>query len=344
MALETLIEPRTEPFTELEGERQLKMSAGAGAKNVLKDNHGRIIRKLRVSLLDACNFRCFYCMPKGIKFASSESYLSPDEIYAICKDMVDSGIEQIRVTGGEPTLRQDFPEIMRRLAELKIKKLGLTSNAFLLAQHLPMLQELNCHHINISLDSLQPEKFNRMTHSKTFETVYATILKARDMGFKVKVNTVLIGGWNDDELLDFVAFSEDEGIEVRFLELMRIGQALQYQDSRFMAAADVIHTLSEQTELRPLTVDFDSTSFNFTTPAGGNIGFIASESQPFCDSCSRLRLSYDGHLRACLMLSDGHSIRHLSAEERLDTVHAVMGLKPITRVKEVHQDMYQIGG
>lgn len=344
MRMESLVRLKPESLLKLNSRLSTKRSLTSERKPSLVDGYGRVIRKLRVSLLDACNFRCFYCMPAEMKFANPETYLSADEIYAICKDMVDSGIEQIRVTGGEPTLRQDFAEVMKRLATLKLQKFGLTSNAFLLARHLPLLAELNCQYINISLDSLQADKFNRMTHSKTFETVYATLLKAREMGFKVKVNTVVIGGWNTDEILDFVAFSEREGVEVRFLELMRIGQALPDQDRRFRAAADLIKELSEQIELTPVKMELDSTSFNFSTPAGGNIGFIASESQPFCGSCSRLRLSYEGQLRACLMLSEGHSLRGLNAQERLATVHRVMGLKPITRIKEVQQAMYQIGG
>lgn len=316
----------------------------ANARPLLQDAYGRILRKLRVSLLDACNFRCFYCMPKDSHFAPPQNYLKASELQSICRDLVEQGIEQIRVTGGEPTLRQDFAEVMLALAELPLQKLGLTSNGFLLGKYLALLKDIQCQYINISLDSLQAEKFNRLTRSNTFSRVYANILKARDMGFQVKVNTVLIGGWNDDELIDFVRFSEREGLEVRFLELMRIGQALHYQDSRFVSAQQAIAQIGQQRCLIPKKMEFDATSFNFITPQGGQLGFIASESQPFCGSCSRLRLSFDGQLRACLMLSQGSSLRQLTAIERRAVVQQVMGLKPIRRLKEVQQGMYQIGG
>lgn len=129
----------------------------------LKDNFGRRMRKLRVSLLDACNFRCFYCMPMKPQFMSSQKYLIPQELVRICSLMVDQGIEQIRLTGGEPTLRKEFREIMMGLAELPLKKLGLTSNGFWLEQHLDFLNDINCRHINVSLDSLNRDRFKEIT-------------------------------------------------------------------------------------------------------------------------------------------------------------------------------------
>jgi len=310
----------------------------------LRDQHGRVIRKLRISLLDACNFRCSYCMPRNQRFAPRSEYLGVSELTEIVADLVSFGVEQIRVTGGEPTLRQDFREVMASLSRLPVQKLGLTTNGLLLAPELDFLWQQGVQAINISLDSLQAERFHSLTHSKAFDRVYATILKARDMGFQVKLNTVVIGGWNDDEIMDFVHFSEREQIEVRFLELMRIGQALPFQSQAFVSADQMLARITQARSLKPRPSEFDATAFHYTTASGGQLGFIASESRPFCGSCSRLRLSYDGHLRACLMLSEGRSLRQLSQARRREVLTEVMALKPLERLVEVQQAMNQIGG
>lgn len=310
----------------------------------LVDGYGRQMRKLRVSLVEVCNFRCFYCMPAAIRFTSHPDNLTPAELQSICRPLVAAGISQIRVTGGEPTLRRDFREVMQALAELPLEKLGLTSNGFLLATHLPFLKEIGCIHLNISLDSLQPSNFNRMTRSKGFENVMASIHKARNMGFHLKLNTVVLRGENDHELLDFVRFSEATGIEVRFLELMKIGVARSFHSQAFISAAEQIERITQHVELYPVQVEKDATAFSFTTTGGGRIGFIASESRPFCGSCSRLRLSHDGKLRACLMLNQGQSLRNLSEPEILAITQQVMAMKPFERIESLAQPMYRIGG
>lgn len=310
----------------------------------LVDAFGRQMRKLRVSLLEACNFRCFYCMPAAMRFASHPDNLSPAELQKICRPLVAAGVSQIRVTGGEPTLRKDFREVMAALAVLPLQKFGMTSNGFLLEAHLPFLKEIGCTYLNISLDSLHADNFNRMTRSQGFEKVMASILKARDLGFQLKLNTVILRGENDHELLDFVSFSEATGIEVRFLELMKIGMARQFQADAFISAAEQIDRISQQFDLCPVPVEKDATAFGFTTARGGRIGFIASESRPFCGHCSRLRLSHDGKLRACLMLNQGRSLRDLAEPELLAITRQVMALKPFERIESVDQHMYRIGG
>lgn len=318
--------------------------AQSPARPLLQDAHGRVMRKLRVSLLDACNFRCSYCMPADARFAPPENWLSPAELREIVGQLVDCGISQLRLTGGEPTLRPDFAEVLSALGSLPLEKKGLTTNGLLLAPHLQALATAGFASINISLDSLRPERFNSLTRTRAFARVYRNILKARDAGFQVKLNTVIIRGFNDDELLDFAAFAAREQIEVRFLELMRIGEALAIQDQRFVSAAEMLATLRQQTSLQPLQSESDATAFCFSTAEGGRLGFIASESKPFCGSCSRLRLSHDGQLRACLMLSEGHSLRHLERHKREAVLHHVIGLKPTGRITEVAQAMHQIGG
>ena len=310
----------------------------------LVDSHGRRIRKLRVSLLDACNFRCFYCMPMDAEFMPSSRWLSSQQIESVCRTLIPYGIEEIRITGGEPTMRREFRDIVSRLSQLSVRKLGLTSNGWLLGKHLEFLKDTNCQNINISLDSIREERFNRITRTQAFDVVYRNIVQAREMEFSLKINVVLMRGVNDDEILDFVKFSRDTGIEVRFLEVMRIGQACGSQTDLFMAANDCLQIIKEQYDLEKQTMEGDSTSFNYVTKCGAKIGFIASESQPFCGGCSRWRLSADGFLRACLMSEKGVDIKNVPYEDYPQFFGEMLALKPTGRIKEVDQDMNQIGG
>ena len=310
----------------------------------LIDNYGRRIRKLRVSLLDACNFRCFYCMPEDVKFKSHKDWLSTQEILNISSLMVNYGVEQIRLTGGEPLMRKGFRDIVTGLSELPLQKLGFTTNGFYLDRELDFLKDTNCQHINISLDSLNEDKFNVIARKKSFYKVYPAILKAANMGFKVKVNTVLLKGINDKEILDFVKFSADNNIEVRFLEVMKIGQAYGKSDDLHMPASRALSLIRSTQEMKPVLTEADSTSFNYKTDTGAHIGFIASETRPFCNSCSRWRLSAEGFLRACLMSEEGLSLKNKNKEECDDIFRQVLKMKPIERIASIGQNMNQIGG
>ncbi|SMF53021.1 GTP 3',8-cyclase MoaA [Pseudobacteriovorax antillogorgiicola] len=311
----------------------------------LEDRYGRRIQKLRISLLDACNLRCTYCMPEHMSFMGRERFLQPHQIYEMAKTLVAYGLREIRVTGGEPTLRQEFIEIMRLLSDLPLRSLGLTTNGVTLDKHLDELQHTALRSINVSLDSLSPDKFFQVTRRKVFERVYDNILKAQDMGFHVKVNSILMKGINDDEIDDFVDFSARYGIEVRFLELMKIGQANGTdQRNRFMAADDAIDILLKNHELKTVPVAKDSTSFVYQLNNGAKIGFIASETKPFCGNCSRWRLTADGHLRACLMSEKGVNLRNVPVEQYDELLGRLLTMKPTGRIEKIDQDMYQIGG
>ena len=311
---------------------------------ILQDPQGRHIHKLRIQLTDACNFRCFYCMPEDSKFLPFQNLLGPKEFETICSGLIDLGIDEIRVTGGEPTLRPDFDEIMTRLSILPWKKFGITSNGFLLGEKLPLLRDLGCININISLDSLVEKNFNSITRRKHFQKVYETILLAVKMGFMVKTNCVVARGINDKEIPDFINFSEQNGIEVRFLELMQVGPSIRDHVDRFISAAEMIEGLKPISKLTPLASPIDSTSFRFTTPKGGVLGFIASESQPFCGTCSRLRLTATGNLRACLFTEGGINLRGVDRLDYPEILQDVMALKPSGRISHVIENMNQIGG
>ena len=312
--------------------------------NQLIDNHGRRIRKLRLSLTDKCNLRCHYCMPVDQTFMDEKRYVTPFELRELLADLVGLGLEEVRLTGGEPLMRKSFGEIVECLSSLKLKKLALTTNGIYLDKYFELLQRYGVHHLNISLDSLDEDNFKKITFANHLNKVVNNIKRAHELGFVVKVNTVMMKGVNDHELLDFVSFSEETGVEVRFLELMRIGYACRDQSDQFISAQEIIKNLRPHMELKPIAGPVDSTSFNFLTSTGAQIGFIASESQAFCGQCSRWRLSADGILRACLLKDDGRSIRNLGKEERLILYQELLGMKPAMRPKEVAHQMNAIGG
>jgi cyclic pyranopterin phosphate synthase len=309
----------------------------------LTDLSGRVMRKLRVSLTDACQYRCFYCMPENPVFTANSKLLSAAEYQTICSALVERGIEELRVTGGEPTVRPEFREILTALAAIPAKRLSLTSNGQLLQRHLEFLSDIGCTHLNISLDSLDAGRFERITGGGDFRKVMASIEKASAMGFEVKVNAIVFRGVNDDELDDFARWSAASRIEVRFLEYMKIGEYAENW-KRFIPADEMIAKLEETTTLYPLEVAADSTSFVFSTTEGGRLGFIASESKPFCGNCSRLRLSATGTLRSCLMSERGLSLRGLDPTEYPNILEKVMAMKPTGRLDHVDQSMNAIGG
>lgn len=308
------------------------------------DQHGRRMRKLRVQLTDVCNFRCIYCMPQNVRFQPAETLLPPAELVAMVARLVRAGITEIRLTGGEPLARKEFPEILRGIGALPLAKLGLTTNAHWLEEQLPVLSETPCRHLNISIDSLRPERFAAITRTDRFDRVLSATLRAKEMGFSVKVNAVLLRGQNDDEIGDFARFSARYDIPVRFLEFMPIGPERARHKELYVPAAEAIARLQAETTLTPVAAEADATAFSYKTAEGGVVGFIASESRPFCANCSRLRLSARGTLRACLMSEAGTSLVGVPEKDYPAVLAALLPFKPFTRLPEIAQPMYEIGG
>jgi len=274
----------------------------------------------------------------------SAELLSAKELLEICSNLVDLGINEIRVSGGEPLLRKDFNEIIEGLSNQPLLRFGMTTNGYFLLDKLSFLKKTTCNHINISLDSLNKDTFNKITKTKYFNSVLRAILEAKTFGFHVKVNVVILRGINDNEIFDYINFSARHKIEIRFLELMRIGPLYKNQKHLFVSAKEMIEHIEAKEQLIPQSVNCDSTSFNFRTTSGALIGFIASESQPFCGFCSRLRLTANGTLRACLMLEEGINLRGRNKSEFPQILKTVMQMKPIERIDCIQQPMYQIGG
>jgi cyclic pyranopterin phosphate synthase len=282
-------------------------------------------------------------MPASATFSKMHDLLTPDEIGTIVSNLNKLGLEEVRLTGGEPTLRTELIEIVERLSELPLKSLGMTTNGFLLKQFIPDLKKTNLKSLNISLDSLNPDNFKALARFDGRDEVVAAIDAAIEAGFKVKLNTVLMRQ-NLGELEDLMEFAKIRKIEIRFLELMKIGVALETFKETFVPAADVIHKLRKQYLMKQIDVAKDSTAFKYQLDQDLIVGFIASESMPFCGSCSRLRLDSKGSLRSCLMQENKLNLRGLSFDKYPDVVSKVINLKPYDRIEKIEQPMYQIGG
>lgn len=275
---------------------------------------------------------------------SKDEYLQPWEYTEIVRELAELGITTVRITGGEPLLRKEFPEIIACLATIPNLELSLTTNAVLLERFLPLLQLYNVKKLNISLDSLKADTFRSITYGQFLDKVKQAIETAVAKGFQVKLNMVVMRHYNDGELVDIVEYSKRLQVEIRFLELMQIGYACHLPQETFVSAQEMIDKLQGYYRFIPITSAPDSTAFRFKTECGATIGFIASESQPFCGHCSRWRLSADGILRACLFREEGIALRGMSREQRYSAYRQLLGMKPTTRGQSVSHAMYQIGG
>lgn len=313
-------------------------------QNILIDSHGRVMKKLRLSLLDACNFRCIYCMPENAKFTTPKDRLNAHEIGSIVKNLVSLGIEEIRLTGGEPTLSPDFMNIVRELSSLNVSKLAITTNGLNIAKFYPELKNSGVQSINFSLDTLDEKKFFHISKVDGYKKVMESILLAKDYGLEIKINCVLMKNINHNEVHDFIDFSKKNGIPIRFLETMNIGVVMPHFDRWFISAQDIINEIQSSYSLEKLNDPVDSTSFNFKLSNGAQIGFIASESKPFCGGCSRLRLDARGFIHPCLFKNEGIQLKDVPLEEYPNILPTLIARKPITRIKIQDTPMYQLGG
>lgn len=309
----------------------------------IEDFHGRTMKKLRISVTEACNFRCFYCMPHGSAPVHQPGHLDARGYARIARALSLAGVDAVRLTGGEPTLRPDLPEILAALGEIPGIDLSMTTNGALLSPLFPALHAAGVKALNISLDSLQPERFQAIT-GRPLAPVLAAVRGAVSQGFRVKLNCVVCRGRNDDEAVDFARFAAQEAVEVRFLELMKIGPGALRHGQDFVPASETEDRLRDHFLLAPLAVPRDSTAYRFQLDNGARIGFIASESRPFCGGCSRLRLSARGELRACLMKPDSVPLAGLDEAGILEAAREIVHEKPVGRIERIAQPMHRIGG
>lgn len=263
------------------------------------DKFNRNIDYLRISVTDRCNYRCSYCMPDGIDKKKHSQILSYEDIYKIVKVFVDKNIKKIRLTGGEPLVRKNIEELVKMLASFdEIEDLSMTTNAYFLEEKASILRDNGLKRLNISLDSLIFEKYNRISKNGDLKKVLAGIYKAIDLGFFIKINCVLIRGINDDEVEDFIEFSEKNKLGLRFIELMPIGATQKFAKDNFISSDDIITRFDLKRVDNP---DKNSpTSLYKMKNRDFTIGFIDPLSHRFCSTCNRLRLTSDGFLRPCL--------------------------------------------
>ena len=281
----------------------------------LHDKFGRAIADLRISITDRCNYRCVYCRTgnEGAQYAD----LKLDEYLRMVRVLVSLGIEKVRITGGEPLLRSGVVDFVRKLAELRTRTgkeldLAITTNGHLLAEMAQPLKDAGLNRITVSMDAVDREKFARITRvSNGFDRVLAGIRAARRAALDpVKVNCVLLRGFNEDQIVEFAKFSRDEGVIVRFIEFMPLEEDRVWSPEVVVTLPEIVQTLSAWKPLRPLAPNVASeTARRYTFDDGiGEIGIIAPVSHPFCGHCSRIRITSDGKIRTCLFSLFDHDL------------------------------------
>ncbi len=275
----------------------------------LYDTYGRHLNYLRISLTDVCNLRCVYCMPEHMSFRPRHELMSDDELFTIVQMMVDLGVSKIRLTGGEPTVRPNVVDIVRFIAKQPgVGDTALTTNGLLLPQLAEPLARAGLNRINISIDTLNPTKFKRITRWGDLDTVWAGLEAAEAAGLgPLKINAVVTHGFNDDEVTDLARLSLERNWQIRFIELMPFGSESDFAQDSVVSSAETRHMI--EASLGPLR---EIPGYDGKDPARpyrlagarGTIGFISTITEPFCAGCNRLRLTADGKLRLCL-LRDG---------------------------------------
>ncbi len=281
-------------------------------KTAIADNFGRTFPYLRLSLTDVCNFSCSYCLPDGYKKEGCGSFMTKDEVLRLVQAFAALGTWKIRLTGGEPTVRKDFVEIATAINEIKgIRKLAFTTNGYKLPERASEYYEAGLRAINISIDSLRPDQFKKITGHHRLDEVLDGVQASLDAGFKsVKLNTVLLKGLNDNELDHFIDFVEDKPISLRFIELMQTRDNQDYFKEHHLSGSAVTEKLLERGwRTKPREEGAGPAQIFEHEKSDGTIGLIAPYSKDFCKSCNRLRVSAKGALHLCLFGEGGYGLR-----------------------------------
>ena len=267
---------------------------------MLVDQHHRIHNYLRISLTDACNFRCFYCMPnEDVDVTPQSKLMHKDEILDLAKLFVGLGVTKIRLTGGEPLVRKDVRDIILGLAQLNVK-LTMTTNGVLIHKYIDTLQEAGISSINVSLDTLQEAKFFRLTKRDQFHQVKQNIDLLLQHDFHVKVNVVAMAGINDDEINDFVAWTKHVPVHVRFIEFMPFNEN-QWNQDKVLTYNQILNIIAEEFTYVKLEDDYNDTTKKYQCiDHAGTFAVISTMTHPFCSTCNRLRLTADGKMKNCL--------------------------------------------
>ncbi|CAN5715049.1 GTP 3',8-cyclase MoaA [soil metagenome] len=299
------------------------------------DRFGRPMRSLRISVTDRCNLRCQYCMPEPeYVWLPRESLLSFEEVGVLADVFIDEGVDRIRITGGEPLLRRDLPRLVESLAAKPIVDLALTTNGVLLKSRAADLRAAGLQRITVSLDTLRRERFRALTGSSDLDAVLAGIDAAAGAGFsQLKIDTVVIRGTNEDELVDLLEFGRRHDAEVRFIEYMDVGGATRWSPAAVVPRAEMLEMIGRHYGgVIAYGEQGSAPAERFLLPDGRTFGIIASTTQPFCATCDRARLTADGVWLLCLYASGGTDLRRplragATREEMRQLIHAAWALR-----------------
>jgi cyclic pyranopterin phosphate synthase len=304
---------------------------------MLLDRLQRPLKDLRISVTDRCNFRCTYCMPLDkYEWIAKSLILSFEEIERLAGLFARLGVEKIRLTGGEPMLRHELELLVAKLSAVEgIREVCLTTNGTNLAEKCCLLKAAGLDRINVSVDTLDPKKFKAVTKRGDLDEVLRGLMAAKDCGLSpIKINAVIEKGVNDDEILALAEFARDHGFGMRFIEYMDVGNANNWTETRLVPKRKILETIRQKYELRELGRENDrapAVDYEYTD-GGGDLGIIASVTEPFCGSCSRARLTADGKLVTCLFSDRGFDLRPLlrgsaSDKQILEALAGVWGAR-----------------
>ena len=292
----------------------------------MKDQFGREINYLRLSVTDNCNLRCIYCMPENLKNESDNNNLTIDEYYRTVEILAKLGIRKVRITGGEPLTRKGIDELIGKINTIpEIKEIAITTNGILLDTYLDKFIKDGVTSLNISIDSVNKENFNKITRGGDLYRVTESLKKARDNGIKIKLNTVIIKGSNDHEISDLVKFAIENNVDIRFIELMPIGCA---RNLKGMKSQEIIEFLKKNSDIKVEENRIESHKINEELRAGPaqyynisgtgtRIGFISPLSSCFCDECNRIRVTSDGKMKQCLYYRGNIDLKELFRNENI---------------------------
>jgi len=279
---------------------------------MIVDSLGRRFRNLRVSLTAACNYACTYCVPDGKRLQPAAHELSAEEMaYAVALLVDAAGIEKLRITGGEPLLSPKFDDLLPKVMALPLNDVSVTTNGQLVKRKIDVLLNAGLKRVNVSLDTLQADRFRAIARSGDLDTVLEGLDLLHDAGLKIKINMVPMRTHNADQIMPMLEYCLERGFELRFIELMSMGHLRygnQFQKD-FLGMEEILETISRRYEFTRTDAPYDSTAVRFEIPDAGFFGIIANESEPFCSSCTRLRLSSNGFLYGCLSNSAHHDMK-----------------------------------
>ncbi|MBN2034669.1 MAG: GTP 3',8-cyclase MoaA [Deltaproteobacteria bacterium] len=324
------------------------------------DNNHRSINYLRLSVTDRCNLRCIYCMPEeGIQFLPHDEILSYEEMLHVVRLCVQSGIRKVRLTGGEPLVRKGILSFIEKLCRTEgLEEISLTTNGVLLKDMARDLKRCGICRINISMDSLKEEKFSKITRRDFYREVWEGIDEAQRVGFSpIKLNVVAMKGVNDDEILDFARLTLKKPYHVRFIEMMPVGEKNAWTSDTFLSTREILGKIRSLGSLKPVgTGPLDGPAQRYILEGAlGEIGLIGALSHHFCETCNRLRLTADGHLRGCLFSDRERDIKTPLRENKgddcaLDIIRETIMNKPkdhgmnVNKPKKCVRSMNSIGG